>query len=117
MTDRDSPSENTDAPRPKRRRRSGPRDPARVAENKVLKALQPGAESSYVAASASPLMAALAPRTPDRTRAIALRLTAPEVVAITEKQYREAVDLLAAMIVSWVQRDSAEPSGTTKQQP
>jgi hypothetical protein len=31
------------------------------------------------------------------------------VTAATEEQYRQAVRLLAAMIVSWVQRDRDEP--------
>lgn len=44
----------------------------------------------------------------DRTRAVALRLTTPEVVQISESQYRQAVDLLAAMIVSWVQRHTSD---------
>lgn len=37
-------------------------------------------------------------------RALHLTLTEPEVVPITEHQYRQAVELLAAMIVDWVQR-------------
>lgn len=37
-------------------------------------------------------------------RALRLTLTEPEVVPITEHQYRQAVEILAAMIVDWVQR-------------
>lgn len=79
--------------------------------------LQPAAESSYRAASASPPAAATTPRTADRTRAIALRLTAPDVAPITEKQHRQAVDLLAAMIVSWVERNTQEPADEKDQTP
>src|SRR5438128_432601 len=110
MTDRDSPRDETDPPRPKRRRRNGPCDPARVAENEAADVLQPAAESSYRAASASPPPAATAPRAADKTRAIALRLTAPDVAPITDKQHRQAVDLLAAMIVSWVERNTPGPA-------
>jgi hypothetical protein len=113
MTDRDSPRDETDPPRPKRRRRNGPRDPARVAENEATNALQPAAESSYRAASAGPSPAATASQPPDRNRAIALRLTAP----ITDKQHRQAVDLLAAMIVSWVERNIPEPDDEKHQTP
>jgi hypothetical protein len=114
MADRDSLGDTRDAPRPTRRRRSGRRDPARVANNKLLNALPPEAESSYGAASPNPPRAATARPTPDRNRALALKLTAPEVVAIADKQYREAVDLLAAMIVAWVQRDRTDPDDNTQ---
>jgi hypothetical protein len=79
--------------------------------------LQPAAESSYRAASASPPPAATAPRAADKTRAIALRLTAPDVAPITEKQHRQAVDLLAAMIVSWVERNTPEPADEKEEIP
>ena len=58
--------------------------------------------SSYGAASPDPAPVTPARPRPDHNRALALRLSTPEVVAITEEQYREAVDLLTAMIVSWV---------------
>jgi hypothetical protein len=37
-------------------------------------------------------------------RALALALAEPEVVKITPTQYRQAVDLLASMIVSYIER-------------
>jgi hypothetical protein len=88
MTDRDSPRDETDPPRPKHGGRKGPRDPDTSRRNEAPDALQPAAESSYRAASASPPPAATAPRAADKTRAIALRLTAPDVAPITEKQHR-----------------------------
>ena len=51
MTDRDSPSENTDAPRPKRRRHDDPRDSARVANGEAATSWSHGTESSYSAAA------------------------------------------------------------------
>jgi hypothetical protein len=51
MTDRDSPRDNTDAPRPKPRRRNDPRDPARVADNEAATSWPHGTESSYSAAA------------------------------------------------------------------
>jgi hypothetical protein len=49
--------------------------------------------------------------TDDLARAVRLTLTAPEVVPITDRQYRQAVELLATMIVDWVQR--SEPHSTS----
>jgi hypothetical protein len=51
MTDRDSPGENTDAPRPRRRRHDDPRDSARVANDEAATSWSHGIESSYAAAA------------------------------------------------------------------
>jgi hypothetical protein len=53
----------------------------------------------------------------DKTRALTLKLTAPQVVPITSKQHRHAVQLLSAMIVSWIQRDRDATVDRHKQQP
>jgi hypothetical protein len=115
MTDRDPPHDTSDGQRPTRRRRNGSRDCAGVAQDTAANALPGGTESSYGAASPDPAPVTPARATPDRDRALALELTTPEVVAITDEQYREAVDLLAAMIVCWVQRDRADQRDTTPQ--
>jgi hypothetical protein len=41
-------------------------------------------------------------------RALAPALAEPEVVQITPAQYRQAVDLLASMIVKYVEQERAE---------
>jgi hypothetical protein len=41
-------------------------------------------------------------------RALALALAEPEVVQILPTQYRQAIDLLASMIVSYVERGRPE---------
>jgi hypothetical protein len=51
MTDRNSPRDETDPPRPKHGGRKGPRDPARVAENEATTSWSHGTESSYSAAA------------------------------------------------------------------
>jgi hypothetical protein len=40
-------------------------------------------------------------------------LTPPEVVPMTEEQYRQAVDVLAAMIVDWWRREERNAGDTT----
>ena len=113
MTDRDPPHDSGDPPRVTRRRRNRSRDPARAAQDTGTNGLPDRIESSYGAAFPDPAPVTPARPRPERNRALALKLTTPEVVAITEEQYREAVNLLAAMIVSWVQRDRAEPTDTS----
>jgi hypothetical protein len=39
-----------------------------------------------------------------------IKLTEPEVVPMTEHQYRQAVQLLAAMIVSWLESPEGKPA-------
>jgi len=117
MTEHESPRDLTDAPRPNRRRRGDQRDPARVADNKAVNALHPGIESSYGAASAGAPAATRAPRTTDRSRAVAPRLTEPEIVPITPHQHQQAVTLLSAMIVSWLQRDTTPPVDPPEHEP
>ena len=41
-------------------------------------------------------------------RALRLALTEPEVVQIAPAEYRQAVDLLASVIVDFVERDRSE---------
>ena len=51
MTDRDSPRDETDPPRPKHGGCNDPRDPSRVAENEATTSWSNGTESSYGAAA------------------------------------------------------------------
>jgi len=113
VTDRDPPHDSGDPRRPTRRRRNRSRDVAPAPQDTGANGLPAGVESSYGAAFPDPAPGTPARPRPERNRALALKLTTPEVVAITEEQYREAVDLLAAMIVSWVQRDRAERTDTS----
>jgi hypothetical protein len=53
----------------------------------------------------------------DKTRALTLKLTAAQVVPITPKQHRQAIRLLSAMIVSWIQRDKDTTADPHQQQP
>jgi hypothetical protein len=110
MADHDAPRVQPDVSRLTPRRQTSPRDSARVAETDPPTGLKPAGESRYGAASASPRDASIGQRGPDRSRAIVPRLTAPDIVPITEKQHRQAVDILAAMIVSWVERNASEPA-------
>jgi hypothetical protein len=40
-------------------------------------------------------------------------LTPPQIVPMTEEQHRQAVDVLAAMIVDWWRRESRKAAGDT----
>ena len=44
-------------------------------------------------------------------------LSSPEVVPMTEEQHRQAVDVLAAMIVDWWRRESRKAAGDTTTDP
>lgn len=102
-----------DQPRPTARRTQrleprstrDPGDTTDVADGPDATALPADAESSYGAAPGP----RPDDRRPDRGGAIPLTLTEPETVPITAHQHRQAVTVLSAMIVSWVQRDPDAP--------
>ena len=64
-------------------------------------------ESRYGAAPASPRAKGRGRRSSARNRLVALQLTEPEVVPITARQYEQAVNALASMILSWARRQAA----------
>jgi hypothetical protein len=43
-------------------------------------------------------------RHPETNRVLRLVLTEPDTVAMTEQQHEQAISVLSAMIVSWLQR-------------
>jgi hypothetical protein len=120
MADRRVSTDTSDSEHPPHRRRESLRDTARVADDSAGgitgDALRSRAESRYGAPSTSQPSIADQP-VHDQHRALRLRLTTPDVVAISDKQHDEAVDLLAAMIVAWVQHDHPEPDDTTHLHP
>lgn len=85
-------------------------DPAVGQSENQEPALHTAGESSYGAEPEPDSRSSPPGGAADRTRAVALRLTTPDVVQISESQYRQAVDLVAAMIVSWMQRHTTEPA-------
>ena len=52
-----------------------------------------------------------------RRRVLRPALTAPEVVPMTEGKHRQAVDVLAAMIVDWWRREERSAAGDTTMDP
>jgi hypothetical protein len=89
MTDRDSPRDETDPPRPKRRRRNGPRDPSRVAENEATTSWSHGTESSYSAAARPKARQAAQPHSDDallEVRIEFVKLDGPAGQALRRRQ-------------------------------
>ncbi|MBI1758121.1 MAG: hypothetical protein HYR62_02680 [Actinobacteria bacterium] len=109
----DRSREDTSAPRPTRARRGDHRDPShdheKVVGDHAADALPPPTKDGYRPRSTGRIPPDEVRRAAERNRAVTPRLGPARVTAATEEQYRQAVRLLAAMIVSWVQRDRDEP--------
>ncbi|GAA3390435.1 hypothetical protein GCM10020369_44370 [Cryptosporangium minutisporangium] len=117
MADPDSPRDYRDSLHAQEPRAVSRRDQDRVAETLGPSPLRPRSEASYSPRSPRSPADAATPSAPSRNRALALMLTAPDVVPLTSKQHRQAVNILAAMIVDWAHRETDRPRNTTPQHP